>query len=182
MINHNELLRTLFEQTISVKYQGTDWAANYSEADLHQLWKVLQSSKQKYPLIWLQTGYSVRQDIRGQKTYLENLRFFFITLGSTNDFYKKRFVDTFQEVLYPLLDGFLDKIKKARGVSFSREQYIFTTLPFNDVSQLQYRYSDYGNKVESQTTTLPDIWDAIVLDVSLTLDNECQNIKPFKIK
>lgn len=181
MINHNEFLRVLLDKKIPIAYQGREWVANYSEADLQELWNVLQSSERKYPLIWLQTGYTVKQDVRGQKTHLENLRFFFITLGSSNDFYKKRFVDTFQEVLYPLFNGFLTKIKKTNGVSFDGDYYLFTTLPFNDVSQLQNRYSDYGNKVSNQTTVLPDIWDAIMLDISLSLDNECENIKQFKI-
>jgi len=52
---------------------------------------------------------------------------------------------------------------------------------YNDISELASRERDYGNKRGSQTTTTPDIWDAIVLDISLNIDNECVNVKPFKI-
>ena len=158
MINHNLLLYSLFEDAFKVSFKGKEYTANYGEADLFELWKLLQSKKQKYPVIWLQTGYSVVHDVKGQKTKLKGMRFFFITLGSEHAFYKDRFKSTFEE-----------------------DNYSFVSLPFNDISELASRERDYGNKRGSQTTTTPDIWDAIVLDISLNIDNECVNVKPFKI-
>lgn len=181
MINHNLLLYSLFEDAFKVNFKGKEYTANYGEADLFELWKLLQSKKQKYPVIWLQTGYSVIHDVKGQKTKLKGMRFFFITLGSEHAFYKDRFKSTFKEVLLPLLGSFLDKIRKTNGVSFEEDNYSFVSLPFNDISELASRERDYGNKRGSQTTTTPDIWDAIVLDISLNIDNECVNVKPFKI-
>lgn len=182
MINHHELLRSLLDQTINSKYKDKDYLVNYTEADLFELWKVLKSKKRKYPIIWLQTGYRVSQDVRGMKTNLDNLRLMFITLGSADDFYQRRFTDTYEEILYPLLHSFLEKIRNTAGIRLTHDNYSFSALPFNDVSALDIRYSDYGNKAKSETTTLPDIWDAVLLETSLTIDNECHIVKPFKIK
>lgn len=181
MINHHALLNHLLDKTLEVNYKDKSYPVNFTEGDLFELWNVLKSKKQKYPIIWLQTGYKAIQDIRGQRTELSNLRFFFITLGSLNDNNDKRFIDTFQSILYPLFELFLDQIKKTNGISFNSDKYSFITLPFNDVSELASRERDYGNKKVSQTTTTADVWDAIVLEIDLALDNECSNIKQFKI-
>nr|DAS98798.1 MAG TPA: hypothetical protein [Caudoviricetes sp.] len=181
MINHHEFFHHLLDRKLKVSYQESEYMANFTEGDLFELWKVLQSKKHKYPMIWLQTGYKITHDIRGNKTDLKALRFFFITKGSLNDLNKKRFVDTFQSVLYPLLNRFLDELKKTNGVSFGEDKYSFITLPFNDISELSSRERDYGNKKTSQTATTESVWDAIVLEISLRIDNECTHIKKFKI-
>ena len=165
MINHHEFFHHLLDRKLKVSYQESDYMANFTEGDLFELWKVLQSKKHKYPIIWLQTGYKITHDIRGNKT----------------DLNKKRFVDTFQSVLYPLLNRFLDELKKTNGVSFGEDKYSFITLPFNDISELSSRERDYGNKKTSQTATTESVWDAIVLEISLRIDNECTHIKKFKI-
>lgn len=181
MINHHALFTDIFDRTIKVNYKNTDYLVNFTEGDLFELWKVLQSKKQKYPVIWLQSGYKVVQDIRGVKTNLIGLQFFFITKGSVNDYNQKRFVDTFQDLLYPLFNQFLEKIRSINGLRFGRDEYSFISLPFNDVDELSARERDYGNKRITQTTTTQDIWDAIALNISLTIDNECSYIKKFKM-
>lgn len=181
MINHHAFLNELLDKTLKVSYKDNEHQANFTEGDLFELWKVLQSKKHKYPIIWLQTGYRVVHNIRGSRTELKNLRFFFITKGSMNDYNEKRFIDTFQTILYPLFGLFLNKIKQTSGISLGEDKYSFITLPFNDISELSSRERDYGNKKTSQTTMVQDVWDAIVLDIDFNIDNECGNIKKFKI-
>lgn len=54
MINHNALLNDLLNRTLEVKFQDKLWKSNYAEADLFEVWRVLQQAETKYPLIWLQ--------------------------------------------------------------------------------------------------------------------------------
>lgn len=181
MINHHQFLHSFLDQTLNVVYQGQDYQVNFAEGDLFELWKVLQSKKQKYPIIWLQTGYNVINNIRGNRVELQKLRFFFITKGSANDFYKKRFADTFNDILYPLFNDFINLINTTQGISLANDTFSFTSLPFNDLSEIATRTRDYGNKIRTQNTTTPDFWDAIVLDINLAIDPNCHNLKPYKI-
>ena len=51
MINHHEFFHHLLDRKLKVSYQESDYMANFTEGDLFELWKVLQSKKHKYPMI-----------------------------------------------------------------------------------------------------------------------------------
>lgn len=180
MINHHAFLQSFLDKTLTSEYKGKEYQVNFTEGDIFELWKKQLNEKRKYPVIWLQSGYKVIHDVRGNNIGLRNMRFLFITKGSVNDFNEKRFTDTFNEILFPLYSAFIDKIRKTQGVRFADNDYSFVSLPFNDLTEISTRVRDYGNKVTTQTTTSSDIWDAIILDINLDLDPHCVNIKPFK--
>lgn len=173
MINHNILLDDLLEGTITQSYNGRDFTVNFTEGDLFEFTAALMDERTKYPHIWLQTGYVVGKGQTERETVLKSCRFFFVTKGSVNDRYKKRFRDTYQNILYPLLSKFKKKIEKQIGLSISGD-WNFTVLPLNDVDEIQSNQdSKRVGKKQPQTTTTGEIWDAIVLEIDLTISEGC---------
>lgn len=171
MINHNEILRAQFNKTIKVNYGGKDWAVNYIEGDIFQVWSVLSHENTKYPLIWLQSGYTVKENdlIGNNKKILEDCNFYLITKGDPYDFNSVRYSDTFKNMLYPLLEKFKKSIAKSKGLAMGTE-YEYITFPFNNVSELNEKK---GLKANPQSTTTPDIWDAIYLNTTITISEDC---------
>lgn len=51
IFNHHLLLKEKFDKTISVYFNSQNYQANFYEADLFELNKVLTAAKTKYPLI-----------------------------------------------------------------------------------------------------------------------------------
>lgn len=164
MINHNALLYSLLDKTITLSYGGSNWVVNYTEGDLFELTKKLNDSNTKYPIIWLQSGYRVERSKTSRKITLQSCQFFFITKGSTTDLYEKRYNDTYKELLYKLLMIFDEVARKSKGVSLSNTDN-FTTYPFNDTSQLNWR--------KDQKLPITDIWDALELETDLEISTGC---------
>lgn len=175
IFNHHLLLEEEFDRKITVHFNSTDYVANFQEADLFELNKVLYSSKVKYPMIWLQTGYRKEERTLGGRILLKNCVFIFITKGDQTDRYKKRFATSYNEILYPLLDKFLTKIRRSRGVFFGDDNYSTVALPFNDVTELTARESRRGGieKRVTESTPISDIWDALILDIDLMVNTDC---------
>lgn len=167
IFNHHLLLEDTFNK-MSVDFDGTCWKVHFYEADLFELNKILLSAQTKYPLIWLQTGYEKEERINGGRFQLQNLSFFIITKGDQTDRYKKRFATSFEKILYPILGKFLAKVKDESGFSFGRDTYKTTDLPFNDVAELISR-----QKIKPQDAAVPDVWDALILDIDLTVNPDC---------
>lgn len=164
MINHNLLMYELFDRTFSVNYGGQDWVVNYTEGDLFELAKKLNDSTTKYPIIWLQTGYSVRRDRMKDTVKLSGCRIFFITLGDLNSRYKERFENNYNDFLYKILLKFDNIIEKKTGITADLSDD-FTTYPLNDIAGMA---AEAGEK-----TTIQDIWDAIQLSTEIEITNEC---------
>lgn len=166
MINHNILLYDLLDRTMEVTFMGKTLIVNYTEGDLSELSKKLNDSATKYPIIWLQSGYSVERSIQPIQTKIENAKIFFIHKGSQTDRYEKRYATTYQEVLYNLLNKFDKIIRKKKGISASNTDR-FTTFPFNDTSQIES-----GGK-GAQKLTVTDLWDALLLETDLVITDQC---------
>lgn len=179
MVNHNEILNDLFNRTISVEYNSKTFVSNYIEGDIFQVWEVLSHSKTKYPLIWLQSGYRIKENALpgNNKKHLPDCSFYLITKGDETDFNSKRYTDTYKSILYPLLEKFKDKIDKSDGVNMD-DEYTYITFPFNDIAELMSKESN--GKSKPQKSTLSDIWDAVYLNVGLTINEGCY--PNYKIK
>lgn len=178
MINHNLALYEALDKTMSINAFGGDWVVNYTEGDLFELTKKLDDSNTKYPIIWLQSGYKVARNHQQGQTQLENCKIFFITKGDMHDRYEKRYSTAYDEMLYPLLGKF-DKLMRKTAGFFAADTDNFTTFPFNDTTELNRRSTQNGTKTPQQTAII-DIWDALLLETDITLDN-CQ-FEHLKIK
>lgn len=172
MINHNKLLYDLLDMTIDVDFNGKTWLINYTEGDLFELNRKLINSNTKYPIVWLQSGYRVERNKQGKQTTLNGCKFFFITKGSPTDRYEKRYNNTYEKLLYPALVKFDKLINKTKGLEASNTDN-FTTFPFNDTTELSRRETSSGAKSSTQTITVPDIWDAILLETTITISDNC---------
>lgn len=167
MINHNLLLYSLLDRKFSIEFNQKDWVVNFTEGDLFELNKKLMLSTTKYPIIWLQSGYTVSDYKLGSKVELQNCNFYLITKGDKNDLYKKRFETNYQNMLFPLLDKFKKVIAKSKGVSMLNDTINFVQFPFNDVTELT---SNEGRKL----ATVPDVWDAIAINgINLRISKNC---------
>lgn len=177
MINYNVLLNDLLDQKLEVNFNGGLFKSNYAEGDLFELWRELNKNSTKYPIIWLQSGYEVEESsIFGNRFItLNNLKFFIITKGDTNDYYKKRYKTTFNDILYVLKDKLINTLK-VTGFILS-DNFSHVTFPFNDMSEANIS----GMKVKPQTSTIEAIWDALYLNIpSLQINSDC--FKEYLIK
>lgn len=171
MINHNLLMYDLFDRKFSVNYGGSDWVVNYCEGDLFELANKLNESSIKYPIIWLQMGYSVKRDRMKGTVTLQGCKIFLITLGDLNSRFKQRFEGVYDDFLYKILLNFDKTIDKTKGINSSLIDDI-RTFPLNDIAEL-------AASTKGQEITIQDIWDAIELSTDIEIINEC--FPQFKI-
>ncbi|NAW50778.1 hypothetical protein GNY06_05065 [Elizabethkingia argentiflava] len=157
---------------MEVIFLGKTWRINFAEGDLNELWRILLVSERKYPIVWLQSGYVVHENHLNPIILLQDCKFFFITKGDSNDFYKKRYQTTFQEILYPMKDLFFKNMNRSKGISLS-EKNSFVTFPFNDVSELESRSIIHGSQKALESSTAPDYWDALLLNISISINTGC---------
>lgn len=172
MINHNLLLYGVLDRTMNVDFNGKNYTINYTEGDLFEIAAKLKDSSTKYPIIWLQTGYKVQRDKQRRETSLVGCRFFFITLGSKTDRYKQRFESTYNNMLYQCLVKFDKIIRTKKGITASNIDD-FVVFPFNDVDELSRREANNGSRSAEQSTTITDIWDALLLETDLVISDGC---------
>lgn len=169
ILNHNALLYELYDKKFTIEIDGGSWINNYTEGDLFELWDYLSQKNIKYPVIWLQTGYSVETDIKEDRNRisLNGCKLFFICKGDLNDPYQKRFDTTYTNMLYPLLNKFLSY---KQGVTLS-DDIRYKTLPFNAIDGSGQLMND--SSLKGQKASIQDIWDAIYLEIDIHLDKEC---------
>ena len=175
MINHNLLLEDLLSNTLCHKFNNKLWSANFIEGDIFEVWKVLNDKKTKYPLIWLQSGYKVKDStLSGNPIIrLENINLYLITLGSLNDFNNKRYKTTFGEFLYPIKDKLIKLLNTSKGIDIPLE-YSYVTFPFNDMTELNNRTYNNGKNVSTQSLSITDVWDAIAIDLPyIQINTDC---------
>lgn len=166
MINHNTLMYQVLDRTITVNFQNRNWIANYTEGDLFELVAKLEDSKAKYPIIWLQTGYTVERRKQEEKTKMVGCKLFIITLGSKTDRYEKRFKSTYDNMLYPLLDKIDNVFRKTNGITAS-DVDSYTVFPLNDLAK------DEDGKNIPQLTAIADVWDAVLFETDIEISNSC---------
>ncbi|WP_027380832.1 hypothetical protein [Chryseobacterium daeguense] len=179
MVNHNEILENTLNKKFTVEYNGNTFTNNFIEGDIFEVWGILKKAKTKYPLIWLQSGYRVKEStLPGNKVKeLSNCNFYLITKGDAHDLNSKRYIDTYKFILYPLLEKFKKGISETKGISLSNE-YEYITFPFNDISELSAKES--SSKRYGEKTALMDVWDAVYLNIGITINGECY--PEYKVK
>lgn len=170
IFNHHKLLKNLFNECMSIHYKANLFKVNFHEADLFELNKILVNSRTKYPLIWLETGYREQHRIQGAEVKLNNCNFIFVTKGDSTDRYSKRYDTSFNDILYPLVAKFEEKVNKTMGISFNKDYHDLISLPFNDVTELA---SKARAKKPTEGIPLTDIWDALILETDLSISPEC---------
>ncbi|WP_347216686.1 hypothetical protein [Chryseobacterium sp.] len=170
MINHNTLLYNLLDRTVNIDFQNNIWIANYTEGDLFELVAKLNDAKSKlptaYPIIWLQSTYTVERRKQEGITKLTNCKFFLITLGSKTARYKNRFDSTYEHMLYPLLNEMDEKFRKTKGIT-AADNDSYMVFPLNDVAKDQN-----GNPIP-ELTAITEVWDAVLFETDLTITNDC---------
>lgn len=166
MINHNTLLYQVLDRTITINFQERDWFANYTEGDLFELVAKLEDSTTKYPIIWLQTGYTVERRKQEGITKMVGCRFFLITLGSRTARYKNRFESTYDHMLYPLLVEIDKKFMKTKGLAAS-DNDSYMVFPLNDIAKAE------NGKAIPQLTAITDVWDAVLFETDITISDGC---------
>lgn len=167
MINHNTLMYNVFDRTITIEdYLDQNWLVNYAEGDLFELVANLQDKEAKYPIIWLQTGYTVERRKQEGITKMTGCKIFLITLGSKTDRYQDRFTDTYQKVLYPLLTKMDEKFRKTNGLK-SEDNDSYMVFPLNDLAK------DEEGKNFPELITIAEVWDAVLFQTDITITDDC---------
>lgn len=178
MINHNTLMYSLFDRTILIdNYQNKDWVPNYTEGDLFELVAKLKESKSKlpqsYPIIWLQSGYTVERRKQEGVTKMTGCKIYLITLGSKVFRYKKRFETSYENMLYRLLNKMDEKFRKTKGIN-AEDNDSYMVFPLNDIAK------DEKGELIPEFTAITEVWDALLFETNITITDSC--FPEFKIK
>lgn len=171
MINHNTLMYSLLDRTITVEnFQDKDWTANYTEGDLFELVAKLKESKsqlpQSYPIIWLQSGYTVERRKQEGITKMVGCKIYLITLGSKTARYKNRFQTTYDHMLYPLLEKIDKKFNKTKGIK-AADNDSYMVFPLNDIAK------DENGTPIPELTAITEVWDAVLFETDITITDDC---------
>lgn len=128
--------------------------------DEHELNRFITLKAQPYPIIWLVTGQE-QHDLRGRGRVQRDCRFIMAVreekVNQLNDY---RLRNSFDLYLNPLAERFIEGLQKFSITSLDNERYTLRKYP---------NYSDAG---ENKTI---DLWDALTLNCSITMNNNCQN-------
>jgi len=156
MIVVEELLKTLFSQIPNVIVDGESFEPVFGWGDLKDLNIFLKQEQKKYPLIWLETGFSEDFSTEGVRI---SPNIVIATYGLDQTYSNEQKLDlSFKKVLFPLLDSVLKTFTRSNVVNFDGESFKIM------------KYYNYGDGSKHETT---DIWDAIKLEVDLVLLEGC---------
>lgn len=170
MIIVEEVLRILFDQLPEMTIGSGTYKVNYSFGS-HKDLLVYMNSQTKaqggvsYPLIWLETP--IERDIRrdGEIT-VNNMKLILATLSNVNDSNVTRLERTFKPTLIPLYENVIDILKKSG----------YTRILDNDDNRVT-NYYNYGVDADflkdRQSAKTTDIWDAIKLELNITMSKDC---------
>lgn len=129
-----------------------DWG---TKEDLNIL---LQQEKQVYPLIWLETGFTEDHDTEADEVSV-SVSLKIATYGlDTSLLNQERLNLTFKEILIPTLNNVVKAFKRSNIVNLDGPDFTIT------------KFYNYGTGSSTETT---DIWDAIMLDIDLIINNDC---------
>jgi len=157
MIIVEDRIREIINTMPPVNYDGVDYPVIFDFGNENDLNKFIRQEDKKYPLIWLQTGFM--EDISQSHYVSTDLSFIIATYsGDINKNNSQRLIDTFGNILIPLMEN-LDK-------AFTRSNTVLFSRPNRKIT----KFYNYGNGMKHTST---DIWDAIRFDVEVIINDNC---------
>lgn len=156
MIIVEDILKTLFEGLPLITVGGESFDPVFDFGDVRDLNKFLKQEEKKYPLIWLESGFNEEFYDEGVKIQPNII---IATYGLNSSYSNREKLDiNFKTVLIPLLESVIKTFERSNVINFDGDTFKIT------------KYYNYGNGERHETT---DIWDAIKLEVELTLKEGC---------
>ena len=170
MIIVEEVFRVLFNKLPLMIIGSGTYKVNYGFGSHKDLLRYMNSQRKaqggvSYPIIWLETPLerSIRRD--GLVT-ITNLKLVLATLSNINDSNVTRVEKTFKPTLIPLYDNVIE-ILKTSG---------YTRILDNDDNRVTNYYNfgvDADFLKDRQSAKTDDIWDAIKLELNITMSKDC---------
>lgn len=152
----------LFDTLPIMEIGGKNWKPQFDLGDEIYLNNFLnQKRKEKsnpYPLVWLQTPFRSKELLDGSLE-LYNLNFVLATLSSATKSNRERLNITFDPVLVPLLGHFKTALNHSG----------FTSI----LTKPETRLTDHFNYGKSNEATFTDIWDAIQVNIDVSMNHNC---------
>lgn len=164
MISFEETLGKLVNLLPTVDINGNNFTVKYNWGTEEVLNKYLITNKENsYPLIWLINGID-KNDIKNYKIS-RNARIVIATRSmNKEEFNEFQFQTYYKEILYPIQMNVI-KVLESSGIS--------EIIDDNYSSKFVPNYS-----FQDEKGSLVDIWNAIVLDVNISIST----IYPCRIK
>lgn len=135
------------------------------EMHLNQLIKLYNNdSKNPYPLIYNVSNNTSQDEQKQTATY--NTLSLVIAYRNlhTDHTNPTRWATSYKDMLFPVAMNIVTLLKKSAIFQWNEQYELF-------------EFPNYGNAQENETT---DIWDALRLDTSITINNNCLNTVYFK--
>ena len=156
MIVVEDKLTTLFDNLPDLTVGGESFKPIFEFGDLKDLNKFLKQEVKKYPLIWLESGFNESFNEEGVSI---SPNIVIATYGLNLSYSNREKLDiNFKTVLMPLLENVIKTFERSNIIIFNGSDCKIT------------KYYNYGDESRHETT---DIWDAIKLEVEITIKDDC---------
>lgn len=171
VFNVHKVMRSIFKDRISINYKHlSNKIVNYGEGDLKELVKIISNKESKYPFLWLKHDFQTPVPLTKGVTRLDvDLDFLILVDGSKNDLYYKRFEDKYENIIYPIIEAFLEVINLEKGVKVLYDQNdaysLVSDYPFNDTNSFDLS--------KDETSAINTVWDATTFPISLRFNPSC---------
>ncbi|MAX71803.1 MAG: hypothetical protein CMC76_12025 [Flavobacteriaceae bacterium] len=161
MIQLEDRFIEVFKTIPNITFQGVSLNTKYdfgTEKDCVQFLTV-NTSKDKYPLVWLETPIN----LKGKEPILNTRLKFILAYPTESEMENRQRLDTyFADVLDPLYNYVITALQQCGFVSFINQ--------VGNTFARHYNFTDASNN-KSQ---FPDIWDAIVFARDVRIDTSCK--------
>lgn len=185
VFNVHKVLHSILSERIVMHFEDiSNRVVNYGEGDLKELNKVLTHKQEKYPILWLSSDFTTPTPLKKSVTRIDiDLTFFVIVDGSKTDYYRKRYAEKYEDIIYPVIEAFQEVITETKGVQ------ILLDDDYLNISDYPYNNTNSFDSPKSETMTINDIWDATKFTTKLRFTPECfkeqnkcnSNNKKYKI-
>jgi len=155
MIVVEDILTTLFNDLPEIVVGNDCFKSIFEFGDVKDLNEFLKQEEKKYPLIWLESGFNESFNDEGVSI---SPNIVIATYGLNTSLGNRDKLDiNFKVVLIPVLELVLKTFERSNVVVFNGDYKIT-------------KYYNYGDMEAHETT---DIWDAIKLELDITLKDDC---------
>ena len=171
VFNIHKALRSILKDRIYINYKHlSDKLVNYGEGDLKELVKIISKKESKYPFLWLKHDFQTPIPLQRGITRIDvDLEFLILVDGSKTDLYYKRFEDKYENIIYPIIEAFMEIMNNEKGVKIIYD----TNNPYSLASDFPFNDTNNFDLSKEETSTINAVWDATIFPIKLRFHPDC---------
>ncbi len=140
----------------------------YHYGNEDELKKVMSIKRELYPMVWYVMPYQKGSQKTDTKVWKGNVKLLLATNNKAQPTNDVRNNTTFKDTLNPLYDDVINAFVK-------NPNFTIVDNKVDDIKLFNYYKKDVGSRDKPQKRIVNDIWDVIVLEFNLIINNNfCQ--------